>query len=110
MTTQCLDIVKLVLSSVSYHMSTNIAILVELNKGNIGQILTAQCIDIVKLVSSSVSYQICHKCLTNFAILGPFSSLRISHATKLLQLIYEKLPADIASRHVLLLDPVLASG
>ncbi|XP_057983209.1 uridine kinase-like protein 5 isoform X1 [Malania oleifera] len=26
------------------------------------------------------------------------------------QLIYEKLPADIASRHVLLLDPVLASG
>ncbi|XP_073038777.1 uridine kinase-like protein 5 isoform X1 [Primulina eburnea] len=27
-----------------------------------------------------------------------------------LQLIYEKLPSDIASRHVLLLDPVLASG
>ncbi|KAJ8549890.1 hypothetical protein K7X08_033597 [Anisodus acutangulus] len=26
------------------------------------------------------------------------------------QLIYEKLPSDIASRHVLLLDPVLASG
>uniref|UniRef100_A0A6N2KZ99 uridine/cytidine kinase n=1 Tax=Salix viminalis TaxID=40686 RepID=A0A6N2KZ99_SALVM len=26
------------------------------------------------------------------------------------QLIYEKLPADISSRHVLLLDPVLASG
>ncbi|KAJ7970741.1 Uridine kinase [Quillaja saponaria] len=26
------------------------------------------------------------------------------------QLIYEKLPADIASRHVLLLDPILASG
>lgn len=30
--------------------------------------------------------------------------------TTLLQLIYEKLPADIASRHVLLLDPVLATG
>lgn len=28
----------------------------------------------------------------------------------LLQLIYEKLPADIASRHVFLLDPVLATG
>lgn len=28
----------------------------------------------------------------------------------LLQLIYKKLPADISSRHVLLLDPVLASG
>ncbi|KAK4477360.1 hypothetical protein RD792_016581 [Penstemon davidsonii] len=27
-----------------------------------------------------------------------------------LQLIYEKLPSDIASRHVLLLDPVLATG
>lgn len=27
-----------------------------------------------------------------------------------LQLIYEKLPKDIASRHVLLLDPVLATG
>ncbi|CAI9763170.1 unnamed protein product [Fraxinus pennsylvanica] len=48
--------------------------------------------------------------LTNVAILNPFSSFRISHATKLLQLIYEKLPSDIASRHVLLLDPVLASG
>lgn len=28
----------------------------------------------------------------------------------LLQLIYQKLPADISSRHVLLLDPILASG
>ena len=26
------------------------------------------------------------------------------------QLIYEKLPSDIASRHVLFLDPVLATG
>ncbi|KAI3474935.1 hypothetical protein Pfo_030246 [Paulownia fortunei] len=35
----------------------------------------------------------------------------ISHCCKKLpQLIYEKLPSDIASRHVLLLDPVLASG
>ncbi|XP_015576188.1 uridine kinase-like protein 5 isoform X2 [Ricinus communis] len=31
-------------------------------------------------------------------------------AMMLMQLIYEKLPADISSRHVLLLDPVLASG
>lgn len=29
---------------------------------------------------------------------------------RFVELIYEKLPADIASRHVLLLDPVLASG
>ncbi|KAI5443326.1 Uridine kinase-like protein 5, variant 2 [Lathyrus oleraceus] len=28
----------------------------------------------------------------------------------MMQLIYEKLPSDIASRHVLLLDPVLATG
>jgi uracil phosphoribosyltransferase len=27
-----------------------------------------------------------------------------------MQLIYEKLPSDIANRHVLLLDPVLATG
>ena len=26
------------------------------------------------------------------------------------ELIYEKLPADIAERHVLLLDPILATG
>ena len=26
------------------------------------------------------------------------------------ELIYEKLPADIADRHVLLLDPILATG
>ncbi|KAK7271083.1 hypothetical protein RJT34_26694 [Clitoria ternatea] len=32
------------------------------------------------------------------------------HGTKGRQLIYEKLPSDIASRHVLLLDPVLATG
>jgi uracil phosphoribosyltransferase len=42
-------------------------------------------------------------------------SLSLLHITfqitaMLLQLIYEKLPADISSRHVLLLDPVLASG
>jgi len=28
----------------------------------------------------------------------------------MMQLIYEKLPKDIASRHVLFLDPVLATG
>lgn len=48
-----------------------------------------------------------------------FSSLRIRFLTHLssndlsdfsVQLIYEKLPKDIASRHVFLLDPVLASG
>ncbi|GAU32224.1 hypothetical protein TSUD_278040 [Trifolium subterraneum] len=32
------------------------------------------------------------------------------HGTNGRQLIYEKLPSDIASRHVLLLDPVLATG
>ncbi|KAG4395854.1 hypothetical protein AAZX31_19G045800 [Glycine max] len=32
------------------------------------------------------------------------------HGTNGRQLIYEKLPKDIASRHVLLLDPVLATG
>ncbi len=26
------------------------------------------------------------------------------------ELIYEKLPADIAERHVLLMDPILATG
>ncbi|PNX80649.1 uridine kinase-like protein 5-like, partial [Trifolium pratense] len=31
------------------------------------------------------------------------------HGTNGRQLIYEKLPSDIASRHVLLLDPVLAT-
>ncbi|XP_061336976.1 uridine kinase-like protein 5 [Gastrolobium bilobum] len=32
------------------------------------------------------------------------------HGTNGRQLVYEKLPSDIASRHVLLLDPVLATG
>ncbi|XP_047156029.1 uridine kinase-like protein 4 [Vigna umbellata] len=32
------------------------------------------------------------------------------HGTNGRQLVYEKLPKDIASRHVLLLDPVLATG
>lgn len=34
----------------------------------------------------------------------------LSNILCILQLIYKKLPADISSRHVLLLDPVLASG
>ncbi|XP_058751287.1 uridine kinase-like protein 5 [Vicia villosa] len=36
--------------------------------------------------------------------------LILGHGTDGRQLIYEKLPSDIASRHVLLLDPVLATG
>lgn len=37
-------------------------------------------------------------------------ALRFLISLTLLQLIYEKLPADVASHHVLLLDPVLATG
>lgn len=47
------------------------------------------------------------KYLTYLTIL---TSCSIMLLQKLLQLIYEKLPSDIASRNVLLLDPVLASG
>jgi uracil phosphoribosyltransferase len=39
------------------------------------------------------------RCLIGFWIFLAFS-----------QLVYEKLPRDIADRHVLLLDPILATG
>ncbi|CAK9180429.1 unnamed protein product [Ilex paraguariensis] len=43
-------------------------------------------------------------------LLGAHKSLLWPRLHAFEALIYEKLPADIASRHVLLLDPVLASG
>lgn len=44
------------------------------------------------------------------SLLFILAAMRFLMSLTLLQLIYEKLPADIASHHVLLLEPVLASG
>ena len=41
---------------------------------------------------------------------GPEAQAPHSIAESEEELIYEKLPADIAERHVLLLDPILATG
>lgn len=44
-----------------------------------------------------------------FLLINSYLSL-VSHYVHNMQLIYENLPSDISGRHVLLLDPVLATG
>lgn len=44
-----------------------------------------------------------------FLLINSYLSL-VSHYVNNMQLIYENLPSDISGRHVLLLDPVLATG
>lgn len=41
---------------------------------------------------------------------GSARALRVGDKLVEQELVYEKLPADIAERHVLLLDPILATG
>lgn len=57
--------------------------------------------------------QVClgnHITLLHMSLSHTVSLPNISLVYILPQLIYKKLPSDISSRHVLLLDPVLASG